>query len=474
MIGLRVPLFLFLSCLSALPAGRAAAVGAAPDTVLSPPWARNAVFYHLYVDRFRDGDPRSIVLGQAPWDSGLTDTMVRRGGDLAGVRIGLSYLEDLGVDAVVVDGYWHSIGPLGQDPLSYFSAEPLQGNNKGFHAAVTESHQRGLHALAGCDWFRAGPDCEVPDEYPEFQEWSRALPRRQPAPPGAPGYSPMLDGLANIWVRYNGTDGLFAHLPWPPGDSLCDSAMAAVRLRVRLTATQRFESKLVLEDRPDLLGMSIPLARFFHESAAGCDSCMAAGAASTALELGRLAGEPSGPAGLDRTPLFLDSRRCSQPEPRTLMPELALLARLCLPGRVMLEYGEEAGLWDDGILPGRPRTMPWSPGRVNVLRLERVRRLLKARVEHPALRSGDASFPESGNPDVLVFTRRLGSEVVVAAFNRSAHAREASPALSGLAPGDSPTAILGSDDALRIGPGTASRLDLPPRSAWVGFFKSNQ
>ncbi len=460
----------FLGCLLALAPARSGASSAAPDTVLAPPWARNAVFYHLYVDRFRDGDPRSIVLGQAPWDSELTDTMVRRGGDLAGVKIGLSYLEDLGVDAAVVDGHWRSVGPLGQDPLSYFSTEPLQGNNKTFHTGVTESHQRGLRTLAGCDWFQAGPDCDVPDEYPEFQKWSGGLPRRQPAPPGAPGFSPMLDGLANIWVRYNGTDGLFAHLPWPAGDPLRDSAMAAVRLRVGITAAQRLESKLVLEDRPDMGGMSLPLARFFYDSPTGCDRGMPSSSASTTRALRLLAAEPSGPAGLDRTPLFF-ALRCPQPSKRTLIPELGLLARLCLPGRVMLEYGEEAGLWDDGILPGRPRTMPWSPGRVNVWRLERVRRLLKARAEHPALRSGETGFPESEDADVLLFTRRLGNELVLAAFNRSSRARELMVgALPGLAPGLPRASILGADEAVRIGSGGKVHLDLPPLSAWVAAF----
>lgn len=79
-----------------------------------PDWAKGAVFYQIYVDRFYNGDKKNDVLSQeycyigegsvqvTDWDKYPAAMGVREfyGGDLKGVMEKLDYLKDLGVDAI--------------------------------------------------------------------------------------------------------------------------------------------------------------------------------------------------------------------------------------------------------------------------------------------------------------------------------------------------------------------------------------
>ncbi|HEU68442.1 MAG TPA: alpha-amlyase, partial [Candidatus Acetothermia bacterium] len=66
----------------------------------SPPtWVRDAVFYQIFPDRFRSGDPGNDPPGTQPWDDPPTHRSFS-GGDLVGVLQKLDYLRDLGVTAL--------------------------------------------------------------------------------------------------------------------------------------------------------------------------------------------------------------------------------------------------------------------------------------------------------------------------------------------------------------------------------------
>lgn len=80
----------------------------------TPDWAKGAVFYQIYVDRFYNGDPSNDVLTNEyqyigdktvrveDWDKYPAAMGVREfyGGDLQGVLDKIDYLQDLGVDVI--------------------------------------------------------------------------------------------------------------------------------------------------------------------------------------------------------------------------------------------------------------------------------------------------------------------------------------------------------------------------------------
>ena len=92
-----------------------------------PAWARDAIWYQIFPERFRNGAPGSNpqsadcfdhpIKGwsinpwgqdwyrQEPWEAGQGDFFKsvycrRYGGDLVGLRSKLDYLQDLGVNAI--------------------------------------------------------------------------------------------------------------------------------------------------------------------------------------------------------------------------------------------------------------------------------------------------------------------------------------------------------------------------------------
>lgn len=86
------------------------------DRSTAPPaWAADAVWYQVFVSRFRNGDPANDPPGVLPWaDDWLadpagdppkrTDLIFRRyGGDLAGVREKLDYIRDLGANTLYLN-----------------------------------------------------------------------------------------------------------------------------------------------------------------------------------------------------------------------------------------------------------------------------------------------------------------------------------------------------------------------------------
>ena len=80
----------------------------------TPEWAKGAVFYQIYVDRFYNADPSNDVLSGeyyyvgsqservTDWDSLPANLDIGRfyGGDLQGVRAKLDYLQELGVEVI--------------------------------------------------------------------------------------------------------------------------------------------------------------------------------------------------------------------------------------------------------------------------------------------------------------------------------------------------------------------------------------
>ena len=117
-----------------------------PDFLLTPgfhvpEWAKGAVMYQIYVDRFRNGDPSNdvetneyIYIGKpvkkaSDWNE-LPDTMdVGRfyGGDLQGVREKLSYLKSLKVEVLYLNPIFVSPSNHKYDCQDYDHVDPHYG-----------------------------------------------------------------------------------------------------------------------------------------------------------------------------------------------------------------------------------------------------------------------------------------------------------------------------------------------------------
>ncbi len=142
------------------------------------PWWRRAVFYEIYVRSFADGDGDGV-------------------GDLAGIRRGLPYLKELGVDAIWLTPFYPS--PMvdhGYDVSDPRDVEPIFGDLTEFDALVADAHALGLKVTIDI----------VPNHTSDRHPWFQAA---LEAPPGGPERD-----------RYLFRDGRGPHGELPPNNWL--------------------------------------------------------------------------------------------------------------------------------------------------------------------------------------------------------------------------------------------------------------
>jgi alpha-glucosidase len=117
-------------------------------------WWRDAAFYEIYVRSFADSNGDGV-------------------GDLPGIRARLTYVRDLGVDAIWLTPFYPSPGvDFGYDVSNYVDVDPQFGTLADFDALLADAHALGLRVLIDVvanhtsiehPWFR---------EHPEYYVWA--------------------------------------------------------------------------------------------------------------------------------------------------------------------------------------------------------------------------------------------------------------------------------------------------------------
>ena len=148
----------------------AEAAGAAPD------WAREARIYHVFTDRFRDGDPDRNV-NVDPEEDGTFDEALRdwMGGDLAGVLEGMDHIEEAGFDTIWLGPVTDNAYSHGYHAIDYLDVDESFGDLDLLREVVDEAHERDLrvvydlvpnHTSDQHPWFQdALEQCEDSDHY---------------------------------------------------------------------------------------------------------------------------------------------------------------------------------------------------------------------------------------------------------------------------------------------------------------------
>ena len=100
-----------------------------------PAWVADAVFYHIFPDRFANGDPSNDPPGVQPWGAPPT-IWGFQGGDLRGVLDHLDYLEDLGVNALLFNPIFQASSNHRYNTYDYFHIDPRLGSMADFRALL--------------------------------------------------------------------------------------------------------------------------------------------------------------------------------------------------------------------------------------------------------------------------------------------------------------------------------------------------
>ncbi len=109
------------------------------DNLSAPDWAKDAIIYQIFVDRFYPGDGKDWLQTE--------DLYGICGGTLWGIVDKLDYITDLGVNCLWLSPTWVSDSHHGYDATDYDHVEPRLGGDEAMHALVEAAHQRGIRIL---------------------------------------------------------------------------------------------------------------------------------------------------------------------------------------------------------------------------------------------------------------------------------------------------------------------------------------
>jgi hypothetical protein len=112
---------------------------ASVDRFAPPQWARQAVIYHIFVDRFFPGQGRDWLQ--------TTDLDGIVGGTLRGVAEKLDYIQALGANCLWLSPVFVSPTHHGYDVVDYAHVDPRYGGDEALHDVVNKAHQRGLRVI---------------------------------------------------------------------------------------------------------------------------------------------------------------------------------------------------------------------------------------------------------------------------------------------------------------------------------------
>ncbi|HUC91551.1 MAG TPA: alpha-glycosidase [Paenibacillus sp.] len=116
------------------------------DIFRAPEWAKEAVFYQIFTDRFANGDTSNDPEGTGEW-GGQPETEGFFGGDLKGVMDHLDYLADLGINAIYFTPLFKSPSNHKYDTIDYMEIDPQFGDEKDLKRLVKMCHDKGIRVV---------------------------------------------------------------------------------------------------------------------------------------------------------------------------------------------------------------------------------------------------------------------------------------------------------------------------------------
>lgn len=117
------------------------------DLHIVPEWAKEAIFYQIFVERFFNGDKNNKhkkLTGE--WGE-LPNPKSFFGGDIKGITKNLDYLSDLGITAIYLTPIFKSPSNHKYDTTDYFEIDEAFGTKEDFKELVNELHKRGMRIV---------------------------------------------------------------------------------------------------------------------------------------------------------------------------------------------------------------------------------------------------------------------------------------------------------------------------------------
>jgi neopullulanase len=442
-----------------------------------PDWARGAVIYQIFPDRFARAGTEEGRLD--PWESPPTHRGFK-GGSLDGVLERLDHIHDLGVDALYINPVFTSPSNHRYDTVDYYNIDPLLGGNEALSRLVGEAHRRSMRVILDASFNHVHPDffafADVRANGPDSTYWDWFVVNEWPLrlryrPGGSHPIVKLLDWVP-VWAEEIGIPAEAVDDDGPPIEPSYEAwygvpTMPRVNLANAGARSYMLEVAAYWPREFGIDGWRMDVARYVDPDfwndfrvavrTAKADAyllCEVMGDASSWLngdrfdgtmnytfrqiclrffaddeieggefldEVSRLWAQYAWPVTLASqnllsshdTPRFLS--RCESEIWRT---RLALVFQMTYPGAPGIYYGDEVGM-EGGEDPGSRGAYPWDVDSTGHPLLTTTRELTRLRRHEPALVTGSWR-PLHGRENLVVFERRLGNHRIVVVINRSA------------------------------------------------------
>ncbi len=438
-----------------------------------PDWAKGAVIYQIFPDRFENGDPDNDPPGAVTWES-EPHARSFHGGDLVGVTRRLDHLVGLGADAIYLNPIFTSPSNHRYDTIDYHTVDPALGGDEALRGLVAAAHERGIRVILDAslnhvhprffafrDLIERGPRSEYRDWFvvhdwplrvrhnPSASAWSAewletwkdqtGLPVEQVST--GPAVSPTYDAwygvptmprlnlanpetrafalsVAEYWLRAFDVDGWRMDVAryvdprfWPEFRTACRTAKADAYLLCEIMGdVSPWLQGDAFDATMNYTFRDLALGFFAREERDGGQLLdLATRLYSRHPQSVTLANHNL--LGSHDTPRF----RTEAGGERWRL-QLATVFQLLYPGAPGLYYGDELGL-EGGDDPGCRGSFRWELVGGSEDFTPTIASLVALRRRHAALRLGDWS-PQQATRDAFVFRRSHGASEVWVAVNR--------------------------------------------------------
>jgi len=156
-----------------------------------PAWARDAVYYYIFPERFRNGDKRNdpkpgvdtyhdtgiefhtnwLDQPYRPGSGDGSDKFSNNdffGGELEGVISKLDYIRDLGANTIYMTPLFRAASNHKYDTGDYRNIDPAFGSNADFVRLTREAARRGIRVIADASFNHTGSDSQYFDRYAKY------------------------------------------------------------------------------------------------------------------------------------------------------------------------------------------------------------------------------------------------------------------------------------------------------------------
>ncbi|UUZ91762.1 glycoside hydrolase family 13 protein [Paenibacillus sp. P25] len=403
---------------------------------MAPEWAKSAIFYQIFPERFANGDPSNDPEGTEPWGGQPTaDNFF--GGDLQGIIDHLDYIENLGVNALYLTPIFKSPSNHKYDTIDYMQVDPHFGDSELLKKLVKACHDRGIRVILDAvfnhsgelfppfqdvkkngknskyaDWFHIHEfPVGVKDGRPTYDTFGffEHMPKFNTANPEVKKY---LLGVAEYWIREIGIDGWrldvaneVDHQFWRDFRKTVKAANPDAYI---VGEVWNDSQKWSLGDQFDSV-MNYPFANKVLEYFASSDSR----GYSFSNSMGNLLMRYP-----QQTNEVIFNLLCSHDTPRimTCVGEDKRRLKLCVVflltymGTPCIFYGDEIGLSGGGD-PDCRKCMEWDEAKQDRELYDFYKLIIGLRQKYPVLRHGDFRFLKADQGDPRIIYERMDGKM---------------------------------------------------------------